>query len=61
MNELITKALRQAVIEKLEGNEQIMDIVNDAIHEVMEENAFDLNDETTWETMMEISSTISIA
>jgi len=60
MNALIIKALREQVIETLEGNEQIMEIVQNAISEVMEENAFDLTNETTWDAMLEIASDIAI-
>ena len=60
MNDLIIKALREQVIEKLESNVQIMEIVQDTIGEVTEENAFDLTNDTTWDAMMEIASNVAI-
>lgn len=57
---IITKAIADAAIEMMEGDERIQEIFQDAITVVMTDQGFDFENDATWETAMEALQRISL-
>ena len=61
MKPSIIAALREEVITKLEGDERMLEIIQDAIHEVFEENSIATETDDAYDVMLEIAQNITLA
>lgn len=61
MKPSIIAALRQEVITKLEGDERLLEIIQDTIHEVFEENSIATETDEAYDVMLEIAQNITLA
>ena len=61
MKPSIIAALRQEVLTKLEGDERLLEIIQDTIHEVFEENSIATETDEAYDMMLEIAQNITLA
>ena len=60
MNPQILNILALSALEKIEGDERIMEAITDAISEVFDENSIDMGTDVGMDTMMELASSMVI-
>ena len=60
MNPQIVELLRQQVIERLEGDDRIMEIIHDTIDCVFAENSIDCSTDDGMDAMVEVASNITL-